>query len=164
MQFPDTQICQNAEQANYENYLVWQARTNERRRQSLTQFNMFQSKAHERMYSQQQFKEDISHNVESNKDAVERRLNMACACESCCRTKDRSNSDSGLSASSRSLGDLCSPTTSRRSMDGLSTRSSTSPPEITITDGRNRLSGDDMAINTPPRSRHHQRRKCHARE
>jgi len=159
MEFPGTQIVEDADTANYQNYLAWQAQIADRRRQSLTQFNMFQSKSIERICSQQQFKEEISREVESNKDAVERRLNTACDCESCYRTKSRSSSDAGVSASSSSSPP--SPRDTRRSLDSLTTRSSRSPPGTTMKDSTSERSRNSFVTSPPPRNRHHQRRRCY---
>lgn len=157
MEFPGTQIVEDADTANYQNYLAWQAQTAERRRQSVTQFNMFQSKYIERICSQQQFKEEISREVESNKDAVERRLNTACDCDSCCRTKSRSNSNPEVLATS--LSSPLSPTESRRSLESLTTRSSRSPPGMTMKDSTSTRSRNSLVASPPPRNRHHQRRR-----
>jgi len=155
MEFPDTAIVRDADKANYQNYLAWQAQTAERRKQSQTQFNMFQSKAIERLCSQHQFKEDIEREIETNKNAVERRLSTACDCDSCYLTKSRSNSE--VSSSALSLPP--SPTSSRRSMDSLTTRSSRSPPGTTIKEATSPSSRNSLIVSPPPRSRHHQR-KC----
>lgn len=156
LEFPGTEIVPDADTANYRNYLAWQAQTAERRRQSLTQFNMFQSKAHERMCSQQQFKQDISREVESYKDAVERRLIMACDCDSCCQTKSRSSSDAGVSTTSSSPP---SPTSNRRSLDSLTTGSSRSPPGTTVRGSTSERSRDNLVASPSPQRRHHQRRQ-----
>jgi len=152
MEFPDTPIVKNADKANYQNYLAWQAQTAARRRQSHTQFDIFQSKAVERMCSQQQFKEDIVREVESNKDAVERRLRTACQCDNCYYPKGRSNSDTSTFSSAPP-----SPTSSRRSMDSLSTRSSRSPPGTTVRNSTSPSARNSLVASSPPRSRHHQR-------
>lgn len=157
MEFPGTQIVEDADTANYQNYLAWQAQTAERRRQSVTQFNMFQSKYMERICSHQQFKEEISREVESNKDAVERRLNTACDCDSCYRIKSRSNSDPEVPATS--LSSPLSPTESRRSLESLTTRSSRSPPGQTMKDSTSARSRNSLVASPPPRNRHHQRRR-----
>lgn len=155
MEFPDTAIVQDADKANYQNYLAWQAQTAERRRQCQTQFNMFQSKAIERMCSQHQFKEDIEREIESNKDAVERRLSMACDCDNCYQRKSRSTSE----ASSSALSLPPSPKNRRRSMDSLATRCWRSPPGTTIKDATSPRSRNSLIVSPPPTSRHH-RRKC----
>ncbi len=159
MDFPDTQIVKDADKANYQNYLAWQAQTAERRKQAQTQFNMFQSRSIERMCSQHQFKEEIAREVESNKDAVERRLSRACTCDNCYQRllKSRTNSDeSGLSAP-------LSPTDTRRSLDSLTTRSSRSPLGTTVKDSPSTRSRNSLVVSPPPRSRHHQR-KCQRQE
>jgi len=153
MDFPDTAIVPDADQANYQNYLAWQVQTAQRRKQAQTQFNMFQSKAVERMCSQHQFKEEIEREIEFNKDVVERRLSMACDCESCYQSKGRSNSE----ASSSVVSLPPSPTNSRRSMDSLTTRSSRSPPGTTVKEATSSRSRNSLVVSPPPKSRHHQR-------
>lgn len=154
MEFPDTQITKDADKANYQNYLAWQARTAERKRSAQTQFNMYQSKHIERMCLQQQFKNEIVRELDSNKDAIERRLNMACDCDHCYRSKGRSNSDASSTTSASS-----SPTRSRSSIssDDLNTRSSRSPLGTTVRGSTSPSSKNSLVASQPPTSRHHQR-------
>lgn len=150
--FPGTTISRDPDEANYQNYLAWQQQIARRRRESSTQFSVFQYKAQERLSSQVTYKEELQRESDHLKDIVERRLSQACDCGSCgsaCRNS-RSNSDSSIdttnSQESSPRASLCSMT-------------STSPPGTTVRGPTSPSSKNSLIVSPPPRSRHHQRRR-----
>lgn len=149
MDFLDIKITKDPEAANYQNYLIWQAQHEARRRESATQFNVFQSRARQRLFSQALYKQEAEQQSEALKNMIERRLSQACECSDCDRgSKERSNSMSSVTPSS--------PTNSVRSS------SSSLGPSLTTTKSngfyRGPSSRNTLILNPPPRSRHHRRR------
>lgn len=150
LEFPDIGISIDADKANYQNYLAWQAQHEARRRESATQFNVFQIRARQRLSSQAQYKEEAEQRANALRDMIERRLSQACLCDDCGRkVRERSDSVSSLTPSAPS-----SPTASVRSSS-----SSFGPPLIiTKSAGSIPSSRNSLIMSPPPRSRHHKRR------
>lgn len=146
-EFPDVGISADADKANYQNYLAWQAQHEARRRESATQFNMFQSRARQRLSSQALYKEEAEQRSNALRDMVEQRLSKACECNDCGKqTKGRSDSITSIPPSS--------PTNSVRS----STSSLGPPITTTMSAGPGPSSRNSLIVSPPPRSRHHKRR------
>lgn len=158
MDFPDLKSCKDPDKANYQNYLAWQAQTAARRRESQTQFNLYQSRYYERMSHQAQFKDEIEREIERNKDIVERRLSLACDCDNCGETgSTRSSSFSSTGTTQSPLSPRSS--NGRDSIGSAMTQSSQGevPPGTTVRGPTSANSRNSLVVSHPPRSRHHQR-------
>lgn len=153
MDFPDGRTSRGPEEANWQNYLAWQAQTARRRRESQTQFNMFQTRSLERMMTQAQYKEEADRDSEAVKHMVERRLSQACNCNGC---------SSVIKMRSNSVGSITSTSPSRSVRSGRSSSiarvSSTSPPGTTVRGPTSASSRNSLVVSPPPQSRHHRRR------
>lgn len=160
LDFPGTNTSRDHNDANYQNYLAWQAQQAERRRTSHTQFNMYQCRHYDRMVEHSLYKEEAERDFEVAKDMVERRLSRACDCADCF-TRQRSNSDASNLTSP--VSEPASPADSfrsdRNSRSPLTRRAAHSPPGTTIKDSTTPNSRNSLVVCSPPKSRHHQRRK-----
>ena len=150
MDFPDTKIDKDPDTANYQNYLAWQAQTQQRRRSLQTQFNLYQCRSLERTISQVQYKEEAERHTEDAKYLVECRLSAACDCRNCdTEGKSRSNSD----ASTNPLTQTENIQSSNDSFTSSTSLRSSQDTTACEPSGKNSL-----ITSPPPRSRHHKRR------
>ena len=161
-EFPITEISNDPEKANYQNYQAWQQQIARRRRSTHSQFNFFQAKTCRRSVDHALYKEERDREFDQLKDIIESRLSQACECSKCDSAKQYKTRRSGSDASAESYASSRSSRDSLSTLSTISSSGSQSPPGVTVRGPTSPSSRNSLITSRPPTSRHHQRRKMGA--